>query len=409
MRILKIGRFMLIGLILGALSSTLTSLALTEVKDSDISAAIQKRLSADWGVKSELDVETKGGIVKLRGVVESILAKERAVEIARSTKGVRAVVDIILLDVVNREGEDIQKDVINALKRYLAVGHQDIDVKVLDGVVTLSGTVDSFAKRYLAWRAAKGVKDVIWVENNIYAEHKERSDDEIKADIEGQFRDSVVINHELVKVQVRDGNVKLIGSVGSASEKLRVNGRSRAVLGVKSVDDNGVVVKSIQGDMRRAGYDVAQSEEAIKNTVRDALLYDPRVNSSQINIEVTIPTAAVDVPRTADVTLTGTVSSLAVKMAAEEDARNTVGVSLVRNQLITPERRVENDSELMNSVEKALREDPELGSFSLRVSISSGNIRLSGTVGSNSDRQRAESIVSSVKGVVSVMNNLKVE
>jgi osmotically-inducible protein OsmY len=175
------------------------------------------------------------------------------------------------------------------------------------------------------------------------------------------------------------------------------------------VDDSGLVVKTIQGDMRRAGYDVAQSEEAIKNTVKDALLYDPRVNPSQINIEIVIPKAAVDVPRTADVTLTGTVSSLAVKMAAEEDARNTIGVSRVRNQLIAPERRVENDSELMNSVEKALREDPELGSFSLRISISDGNIRLRGTVGSHSDKQHAEEIVSSVSGVVSVVNDLKVE
>jgi osmotically-inducible protein OsmY len=409
MRILMCWKFLFIGLIFGILSAASSSWAADNPGDSEITAAIRERLSADWGVKSEMNVETKGGIVKLRGVVESILAKERAVEIARSTKGVRAVVDIILLDVVNREGEDIQKDVISALKRYLAVGNQDIDVKVLDGVVTLSGTVDSFTKRYLAWRAAKGVKDVIWVENNIYAEHKERSDDEIKADIEGQFRDSVVINPELIKVQVSAGNVELTGSVGSASEKLRVNARSRAILGVKSVDDNGVVVNAIQGDMRRAGYDVAQSEEAIKNTVRDALLYDPRVNPAQINIEVKIPTAAVDVPRTADVTLTGTVSSLAVKMAAEEDARNTVGVSLVSNQLIAPERRVEDDSELMNSVEKALREDPDLGSFSLRISISDGNIRLSGTVGSNSDKQRAEDIVSSVKGVVSIKNDLKAE
>jgi osmotically-inducible protein OsmY len=90
-------KFLFIGLIFGILSAASSSWAADNPGDSEITAAIRERLSADWGVKSEMNVETKGGIVKLRGVVESILAKERAVEIARSTKGVRAVVDIIPL------------------------------------------------------------------------------------------------------------------------------------------------------------------------------------------------------------------------------------------------------------------------------------------------------------------------
>jgi osmotically-inducible protein OsmY len=355
-------------------------------------------------------VETKKGIVRMSGPVDNILAMERAVEIARSTRGVRSVIDMIHLDAVKRGDKDIHRDVVDALERDPAVDHLDIDVKVVDGTATLTGAVDSFAEKYLAGRVIKGVKGVTEVKNSIQVEQKpERSDDEIKADIGGKLRDSVLIDHSLIKVQVRDGSVKLKGSVGSVHERLRAKGSANSVSGVKSVDVSELVVNRSQGDeMLHAGYKVAGSDASVRDAINDALLYDPRVEASQIHIEVVTPTTVVDPAMVKFVTLTGTVDNLTAKWAAEEDARNTIGVSLVKNHLTVPEGSAVNDSELMEKVEKALLSDPQLGSFSLKLSILHGKVFLGGTVSSDSDRQRAEEIVSRVKGVVAVQNDLEV-
>ena len=101
MRTLGIGKLILVGLVLGMLTPLFALSAPPEIKDSDTTAAIQKRLLADWWVRSNLDVETKGGVVKLSGTVDNLLANERAVEIAKSTKGVRAVVDMINVMVID--------------------------------------------------------------------------------------------------------------------------------------------------------------------------------------------------------------------------------------------------------------------------------------------------------------------
>jgi len=411
MKTLGIGKIILVGLILGMLTPLFALSAPPETKDSDITAAIQKRLLADWWVRSKvIDVETKGGIVKLSGTVDNILANERSVEIAKSTRGVRAVIDMINVDVIDKEDKEIHREIVKALEQDPAVEHQDIDVQVMDGFVIISGTVDSYTEKHRAWRVTKGVKGVTGVRNNVYVERKpERPDDEIKADIEGRFKDSAVIDYNLIKVSVKNGNVKLSGSAGSESEKLRAKWRAEAVLNVKSVDDSALVVKAVQGDLRRASYEVSRSEEATKKAIRDALIYDPRVDSSRISIEVVIPKAAVDVPRTANVTLSGTVGRLAAKWAAEEDATNTIGVAIVRNQLIVSEENATSDSELINNVEKVLLADPQLGNFRIRLSVLNGSIRLMGVVGSNSDKQRAEDIVSGVEGVVNVQNDLSVE
>ncbi|MEQ9232499.1 BON domain-containing protein [Coleofasciculus sp. E2-BRE-01] len=67
--------------------------------------------------------------------------------------------------------------------------------------------------------------------------------------------------------------------------------------------------------------DVTDAE--IQDAVKDALLYDPRVASFNVNV-------AVD---NGEVMLTGNVDNLKAKNAAAQDASNTVGVWNVENQI----------------------------------------------------------------------------
>jgi hyperosmotically inducible protein len=160
--------------------------------------------------------------------------------------------------------------------------------------------------------------------------------------------------------------------------------------------------------MRDAGYSVAQSEAAVRDAVRDALIFDPRVEASQVRIEIVAPIIKTDPVKVKSVILTGNVDSPSAKQAAEEDARNTVGVSSVKNHLTFTEPVV-SDSQILDMVKKALIEDPYLKTFQLKTSIINGRVTLTGKVPSHKDKQHAGDIVSRIEGVVDVQNDVKVE
>ena len=62
--------------------------------DAGITTAVKTKLAADDTVKAyQVDVDTANHVVTLKGDVNTSLAKERAVEIARATDGVRDVID----------------------------------------------------------------------------------------------------------------------------------------------------------------------------------------------------------------------------------------------------------------------------------------------------------------------------
>jgi hyperosmotically inducible protein len=67
-------------------------------KDSDIKAAVQKRLAANSLLSdAKLDVDVKNGVVRISGNVTSQLDRLTALTVARTTKGTRRVVDDIKL------------------------------------------------------------------------------------------------------------------------------------------------------------------------------------------------------------------------------------------------------------------------------------------------------------------------
>jgi hypothetical protein len=62
--------------------------------DSGITSAVKSKLAADDTVKAyQVNVDTSNHVVTLKGDVNTSVAKERAVEIARTTDGVRDVID----------------------------------------------------------------------------------------------------------------------------------------------------------------------------------------------------------------------------------------------------------------------------------------------------------------------------
>jgi osmotically-inducible protein OsmY len=382
--------------------------AAREIKDIDITLAVDRQLQKDQGVPAHLiDVRTKDGIVTLSGPVENLLARERATEIAATIKGVRSVINLIDVLTIVRSDDQIRAAVEQALLDDPATDLFEIKVSVRNGNVVLTGMVDSWQEEQLCVLVAKGVIGVKKVKSNIEVSQKsKRPDNEIKAEIKRRLAYDVWIDDSLIEVKVLRGNAILSGAVGSLVEKMRAF-KSAWVAGVTSVEDKDLVVDwSRSKEMRRTIENFPmKSDEEIKQALKEAFFYDPRL--SPFNLTVSVENGVV--------TLSGQVHNLKAKQVAEQDACNTVGVWLVKNHLkvrpgIGPSTypKPDVDAELAKKVRLALLRNPYTHQHEIGVTVNNQLVMLDGTVNSNLEKAKAEDVVSAVKGVAAVMNNLRV-
>jgi hyperosmotically inducible protein len=145
----------------------------TAVSDSWITSKTKIALFADDRVKgTQVSVDTmKGGVVHLRGKVDSAEAKAAAGEIAKGIEGVQSVKNDLQVvappdrKMVNAKDEDIDK----AVKARLAKDAQakKVDVRTDAGVVTLTGEVPSITVAAKASEMARGVAGVKSVKNEL--------------------------------------------------------------------------------------------------------------------------------------------------------------------------------------------------------------------------------------------------
>ncbi|MGM0687210.1 MAG: BON domain-containing protein [Promethearchaeati archaeon] len=134
--------------------------------DSEIKSNIADML--EWNASidaSEIEVDVSAGVVTLDGVVDAYWKKLRAEDVTSRATGVLNVVNELAVvpteDVLDKA---IAEDVISALETKFTVNADDVDVKVEDGIVTLSGTLPSWTSYRAAMDAAEntlGVTDVV--------------------------------------------------------------------------------------------------------------------------------------------------------------------------------------------------------------------------------------------------------
>jgi hyperosmotically inducible protein len=139
-----------------------------QVDDAWITSKVETKLAADDDINNfEIDVDTNEGVVRLSGQVENAADRAEAEQIARSTEGVRSVVNEIQIGDPTL-GENVTDAwILTKIKSKLVADPQvsafNIDVDVTEGNVTLSGTVEKAAAKAEAEklaRATQGVKDV---------------------------------------------------------------------------------------------------------------------------------------------------------------------------------------------------------------------------------------------------------
>ncbi len=118
----------------------------------------------------EVAVSGDGGILTLRGTVESFAQRRAAVEDAEATDGVYAVEDeleVNLLGEYRREDDEIRGIALQLLTWDIEVSAESIDVQVEDGWVTLTGLVEFQFESDAAFDDVASLYGVVGITNEI--------------------------------------------------------------------------------------------------------------------------------------------------------------------------------------------------------------------------------------------------
>lgn len=189
----------------------------------------------------------------------------------------------------------------------------EIGVTAKDGVVTLSGTVDTYSKKVNAENAAKNVIGVKAVAEDIIIDYGisfKKNDTEIAADVLHAWKNNWDVPQDKIKVKVEDGWVNLEGEVAWNYQKESSKNAINHLAGVKGVT-NMITVRSESKDVLE------------KVAVEQALERSWAIKAHDVKVGVI----------SNKVKLTGHVHSIYQKEEAGRLAWNAPGVCSVDNEL----------------------------------------------------------------------------
>ena len=154
----------------------------------------------------------------------------------------------------------IQQDVMAELKWEPKVNAAHIGVEVKNGVVTLSGHVDSFAEKWGAEQAAKRVAGVriIAIELDVVLPgSSKKSDTEIAKAAMDALKWNVYKLADLVSIKVEDGFITMTGAVPWQFERISAENSLRYLTGVRGVYNHIAVKPAIS--VNTVKFDIEQA------------------------------------------------------------------------------------------------------------------------------------------------------
>ncbi len=213
-----------------------------------------------------------------------------------------------------KSDEALQSEVMFQLGWDSRVNQTEVGVTVRRRVVTLTGTVGSYAEKLAAQEAAHRVPCALDVVNNIEVRSPEDprcGDAEISHALRHALEWNVLVRADQIQSAVIDGWVTLQGSVEYYSERIDAERAVSFLPGVRGVTNNIHVVSPIE-------------PERVKFLIEDALERRAEREANRIRVEVD----------EGEVTLSGPVNSWDEKKAILGIVSHAPGVTAVHDRLI---------------------------------------------------------------------------
>lgn len=214
---------------------------------------------------------------------------------------------------VTQTTTDIRQAILDQLMADARVNAENLDVIVNDGQVVLRGVAPSYRSKWAAAEAARRIRGVYNVDNEIEVRIQAPTDDQrIANDIRSALMRDADLDSRAIKVGVEGGRVTLTGTVATGWAKIRAEEDARWTRGVVSVMNALAVAPSGQ-----------RSDGDLARQVEEVLQRDSAVHAEEIDVTVD----------DRHVTLSGVVHNWAERKAALDDALHVPGVSDVRDSL----------------------------------------------------------------------------
>jgi osmotically-inducible protein OsmY len=213
-----------------------------------------------------------------------------------------------------RTDSQIKKDVIEQLRWDTRVRETDVGVEVQGGIVTLTGTVDSWAARHAAQESAHHVTGVLDVANEIRVKlpgSRERDDTAIAGAVRQALEWDVLVPQARIQSTVSNGVVTLEGTVDYWTE---YEDADRAVRNLEGV-------REVRNLLEVRPPSVAPTD--VRASIMAALERHAERASKHVHVAIV----------GGDVTLTGAVPSWAERAAVVGAVMGTPGVRHVENLL----------------------------------------------------------------------------
>ncbi len=217
------------------------------------------------------------------------------------------------VEIINSDAE-IKEVVLQELLWQPDIDETQIGVIVEEGVVTLSGVVDSYVKKSAAEKAVKGIAGVRAVADDIeikYGNEYKRTDKEIAKAVANALEWNPSVPQNDLEIKVGEGWVYIAGEVTWGYQRKAAKKAAERLLGVRGVNVNQVKIKQ-----RVKPLDV-------QNKIVQAFERAADIEARGITVEV----------EGGNVTLIGKVHSIKEKEDAENAAYKAPGVDNVTNKL----------------------------------------------------------------------------
>ncbi|WP_173037360.1 BON domain-containing protein [Phytohabitans flavus] len=214
-----------------------------------------------------------------------------------------------------RSDEEIQQDVMAEFSWDARLQPNEIGVAARDGIVTLTGSVDTFVKKWAAERAAQRVRAVRAVANDIEVRlpsSAERSDADVAAAVTRSLEWDALVPADRIDVTVSKGWITLRGEVEWEYQRRTAERAVRGLSGVRGVTNFIAVRPRVQPVPRE-----------LERRIQEALVRSVETDANNIQIRIDA----------GQVTATGTVRSWMEKQEAERVVWSAPGVTSVINRI----------------------------------------------------------------------------